>query len=325
MDYINFGSSSLKVSRIGFGAMGIGDKAWRSWVLDEQEARPLVRKAVEAGINFYDTCDFYSAGESERILGSLLGEFGSRSEFVIATKFGNPMGKGPNARGYSRKHIVEAVEASLRRLKTDYIDLYQTHIWDETTNIDEMMAALDLLVCSGKVLYVGAADMPCWQFAKALYGARFRGQAAFVSMQNHFNAVWREDERELLPLCQHEGIAMLPYSPMARGFLCGKERRNRDATERARTDGYTWEWYGREADHAVGEIVDAIARQRDLTPAQIALAWVLNRLPQATPIIGATSLPQLDQALSAVHVVLSPEEMQRIGAAYQPRPRSGHF
>src|SRR5215475_10491029 len=221
MEYVRLGRSSLRVSRIGFGAMGVGDKRWRSWVLGEDEARPLVRRALEAGINLFDSCDYYSAGESERILGRLLKDAAKPEEVVIATKLGNPMGKGPNARGYSRKHIVEAAEASLKRLGVERIDLLQTHIWDTTTGIDEMIAAFDHLVRSGKVLYVGATDMPCWQFAKSVYTARLRGLSAFVSMQNHYNLVWREDEREMIPFCGAEGIGLLPYSPLARGHLCG--------------------------------------------------------------------------------------------------------
>ena len=324
MDYVRLGRSSLRVSRIGFGAMGVGDKRWRSWVLSEDEARPLVRRALEAGINLFDTCDYYSAGESERILGRLLKEAARADEVVIATKLGNPMGKGLNARGYSRKHIVEAAEASLERLGVERIDLLQTHIWDATTDIDEMIAAFDHLVQSGKVLYVGATDMPCWQFAKSVYTARLRGLNAFVSMQNHYNLVWREDEREMIPFCSAEGIGLLPYSPLARGHLCGLARAREQRTERSRTDEFAGKWYGRPEDAAVAEAVEAIAKARGTEPAQVALAWVLGKLPGAAPIFGATRVEHVDAAVASLAQKLDPGEMARLEAGYALRPRAGH-
>lgn len=324
MEYVRLGKSGLRVSRIGFGAMGVGDKRWRSWVLTEDEARPLVRRALEAGITLFDTCDYYSAGESERILGRLLKEAARSEEVVIATKLGNPMGKGPNARGYSRKHIVEAAEAALKRLGVERIDLLQTHIWDAGTDIDEMIAAFDALVRSGKVLYVGATDMPCWQFAKAVYTARLRDLHAFVSMQNHYNLVWREDERELIPFCGAEGIGLLPYSPLARGFLCGGARTREQRTERSRTDEYAGKWYGRPEDAKVAETVEAVAAARRAEPAQVALAWVLQKLPEAAPIIGATRVEHVDAALAALALKLEPGEMARLEASYAPRPKAGH-
>jgi len=324
MDYVRLGKSNLRVSRIGFGAMGVGDKRWRSWVLNEDEARPLVRRALEAGITLFDTCDYYSAGESERILGRLLKEAARPEEVVIATKLGNPMGKGPNARGYSRKHIVEAAEASLKRLGVERIDLLQTHIWDASTDIDEMIAAFDALVRSGKVLYVGATDMPCWQFAKAVYTARLRGLHAFVSMQNHYNLVWREDEREMISFCGAEGIGLLPYSPLARGFLCGLARMREQRTERSRTDELTGKWYGRPEDAKIAETVEAIGSTRGVEPGQIALAWMLQRLPAAAPIIGATRLEHVEAAVAALSLKLEPGEMARLEAGYVPRPRAGH-
>ncbi|MGH7126377.1 MAG: aldo/keto reductase [Stellaceae bacterium] len=324
MDYVRLGASNLRVSRIGFGAMGVGDKRWRSWVLTEDEARPLVRRALEGGITLFDTCDYYSAGESERILGRLLKEAARPEEIVIATKLGNPMGKGPNARGYSRKHIVEAAEASLRRLGVERIDLLQTHIWDATTEIDEMVAAFDDLVRSGKVLYVGATDMPCWQFAKSVYTARLRGLSAFVSMQNHYNLVWREDEREMIPFCQAEGIGLVPYSPLARGHLCGLARARDQRTERSRTDDLAGKWYGRPEDAKVAETVEAVAAARGAEPAQVALAWVLNKLPDAAPIIGATRIEHLDAAIAALSLKLAPAEVTRLESGYLPRARAGH-
>ena len=324
MEYVRLGRSSLRVSRIGFGAMGVGDKRWRSWVLTEDEARPLVRRALEAGINLFDTCDYYSAGESERILGRLLKEAARPDEVVIATKLGNPMGKGPNARGYSRKHIVEAAEASLKRLGVERIDLLQTHIWDAKTDVDEMIATFDHLVRSGKVLYVGATDMPCWQFAKCVYTARLRGLNAFVSMQNHYNLVWREDEREMIPFCGAEGIGLLPYSPLARGHLCGLARAREQRTERSRTDEFAGKWYGRPEDATVVESVEAIAKARGTELAQVALAWVLNKLPAAAPIFGATRVEHVDAAVASLALKLEPSEMVRLEAGYALRPRAGH-
>jgi aryl-alcohol dehydrogenase-like predicted oxidoreductase len=324
MEYVRLGRSGLRVSRVGLGAMGIGDPSWRSWVLTEEQAKPVVRRALESGITLFDTCDYYSAGQSEVILGRLLREMARREEIVIATKLGNPMGKGPNARGYSRKHIIEAAEASLKRLGVETIDLLQTHIWDPMTDIDEMIGAFDDLVRAGKVLYVGATDMPCWQFAKAVYAARFQRHSAFVSMQNHFNLVWREDEREMIPFCATEGIGLLPYSPLARGFLCGVERMRTRATERARTDEYASKWYGRPEDAALAQTVDEIAAARSIQPAQVALAWVLFKLPGAAPIIGATHAAQIDAAIAAHAVELEAGEIERLEMGYLPRPRAGH-
>ena len=324
MDYVRLGASSLRVSRIAFGAMGIGDPRWRSWVLTEEEARPLVRRALEAGITLFDTCDYYSAGESEAILGRLLKEAARPEEVVIATKLGNPMGKGANSRGYSRKHIVEAAEASLRRLGVERIDLLQTHIWDPATDIDEMMRAFDDLVRAGKVLYIGATDMPCWQFTKAVYMSRLRGLNAFLSMQNHYNLVWREDEREMIPFCQAEGIGLLPYSPLARGFLCGLARLREQRTERSRTDEFAGKWYGRPEDAKIAEMVDSLAPARGARPAQVALAWVLQKLPGAAPIIGATRVEHVDAAVAALSLKLEPSEIGRLEALYAPRPRAGH-
>lgn len=325
MDYVKLGSTSLKVSRVALGAMGIGSPAWRSWVLDAPAALPIVARAVESGINLIDTCDFYSGGESERVIGRCLRELGVRDTVMIATKCGNPMGRGPNQRGYSRKHIVEAAEASLRRLDTDRIDLFQTHIWDAATNIEEMVAAFDQLVRQGKVLYVGATDVPCWQLAKAVYHARASGLTQFVTLQHHYNAVWREDERDLIPFCRAEGLGLLPYSPAARGFLAGRERRQARTTERARTDDYAWSWYGRPEDEAVAIAIDEVAARLDVEPAQVALAWVLQRVPGSVPVIGPTRVEHLDAALSALALELDPEACRSIEAAYRPRPSGGHF
>ena len=325
MEYVRLGRSGLMVSRLSLGAMGIGDKSWRSWVLDLEEAKPVVRRALDSGINLIDTCDFYSKGESERVLGRMLDGFISRDDVVIATKFGMNMGPGPNHRGYSRKHVIEAVEGSLRRLGTDYIDLYQTHIWDPSANIEELVEALDHLVRTGKVLYVGATDMPAWRFVKAVCHAKANGLAHFVSMQSHYNLVWREDEREMFPFCRAEGIGLLPYSPAARGFLSGQDRRaDGGQTERARTDEYAYKWYDRPADEDVAGAVEKIARDRGASPSQIALAWVLGTRGVHSPIIGATDPKQVDQAVAALEIRLDRSEIDLLEAHYQPRFNAAH-
>lgn len=321
MEYVRLGRSGLKVSRLGLGAMGFGDTSWRSWVLDLDGSRTIFRRAIEAGINFIDTCDYYSAGVSETIVGALLAEHGNRAELVIATKAGNPMGRDANARGFSRKHIVDAAERSLRRLGTDYIDIYQTHIWDPATNLEEMMEAFDHLVRSGKVLYIGITDMPVWQFATAQFYAERNGLARFVSVQNHYNLLWRQDERELMPFCRAQGIGLIPYSPMARGFLCGRARRvDPTRTERAKTDDFTYKLYGRPADEAVVDRVAELAARRGLSPAQIALAWVLHQPGVCAPIIGATQPAHVDAAIAAMSVQLDAEERRALEEPYLPRP-----
>lgn len=321
MDYLNLGKTNLKISRISLGAMGIGDPAWRSWVLAEDEAQPIVRQALDAGINFFDTCNFYAAGVSEEILGRLLKGFAPRNEVVIATKMGMPMGPAVNDRGYSRKHIMAAIDDSLRRLGTDYVDLYQTHIWDPTTNLEEMMYAFDAVVTSGKVRYIGATDMPAWQFIKCNHIAERCGLHRFVSMQNHYNLIFREDERELIPYCRAEGIGLIPYSPMARGFLCGRERmRDGGQTERARTDDYASKWYDRDEDVKVSELVDALAVQRGVQSGQVAMAWVLSRPWVTAPIFGATRVEHVDAAVEAMALALTDEEIGKLEGAYAPRP-----
>jgi aryl-alcohol dehydrogenase-like predicted oxidoreductase len=323
MDHVRIGRSNLRVSRLGLGAMGFGSPEWRPWVLTEEQARPVVRTALERGITLFDTCDFYSNGESERVLGRLLTEMADRDEVVIATKVGNPMGPGHNQRGYSRKHIMSAVDASLKRLDTDYIDLYQTHIWDPATDIDEMMQAFDDLVTSGKVLYVGATDMPCWQLAKAVYESRAASRSSFISMQHHYNLVWREDEREIIPFCQAEGLGLLPYSPAARGFLADARGFDRGTT-RALSDDYANLWYGRPQDRDVASAVVDLANSRGISPAQVALAWVLATRPGAVPIIGPTAVEHVESAVAALHVVLDDAEVERLENCYAPRATGGH-
>ncbi len=321
MQHLRLGRSSLRVSRLSLGAMGFGDTTWRSWVLALDDARAIFRRALDAGISVIDTCDYYSNGLSEEIVGTLVAEAGSRDALVIATKAGNPMGKGANDRGYSRKHLFAAVDASLRRLRTDHIDIYQTHIWDPATDLAEMMDAYDALIRSGKVLYVGITDMPFWQFASAQAHAATHQRSRFVSVQNHYNLLWREDERELLPYCRAEGIGLIPYSPMARGFLCGRGRREEGSrTERAKTDDFTYKLYGRASDETVVDAVTAVAVARGVTPAQIALAWVLSRPGITSPIIGATRLEQVDQAVAALDIRLTAEECSALESPYLPRP-----
>lgn len=320
METVRLGRAGVKVSRIGLGAMGFGDRSWRSWVLDLEQSRAIFRRAIEQGINFIDTCDYYSAGVSEEIVGTLIAETGNRSEFVIATKVGNPMGRDANARGYSRKHIIDAAERSLRRLRTDYIDLYQTHIWDPATNLEEMTEAFDHLVRAGKVLYVGITDMPFWQFATAYFHAQHHGLAQFVSVQNHYNLLWREDERELLPFCRAQGIGLIPYSPMARGFLCGRSRRQDPTrTERARTDDYTYKLYGRPEDEAIVDRVADIAASRGISPGQVALAWVLQQPGVTAPVIGATQVRHVDEAVAALNLRLNAEELRSLDQLYVAR------
>jgi len=325
MQYKRLGLSGLKASSIALGAMGMGSPSWRSWVLDSKAARPVVEKALELGINMIDTCDFYSTGESERVVGQILKDMGMRDQVIIATKVGNPMGRGVNNYGYSRKHIFEAVDESLRRLGTDRIDLYQTHIWDAQTNIEEMVDAFDQLVKQGKILYVGATDIPCWQLAKAVYYARASGRIAFSTLQHHYNAVWREDERDLIPFCRAEGLGMLPYSPVARGFLAAQERRSEKNTERARTDGYAWSWYGRPADEAVAITIEEVAVRLGVQPAQVALRWVMESVPESIPVIGPTTVKQVQAAVEATQLTFDRQLWAEIDKHYEPRKSGGHF
>jgi 1-deoxyxylulose-5-phosphate synthase len=325
MQYARLGASNLKVSRLGLGAMGIGSPKWREWVLDEAASRPVVKRALDLGINFVDTCDFYSGGESEAVVGRLLKDMARRQDIVLATKVGNPMGIGPNARGFSRKHLFEAVDQSLKRLQTDYIDLYQTHIWDPATNLEEMVEAFDALVKSGRVLYLGITDMPAWQFATAYFHQKHRGLARFVTIQNHYNPIWREDERDLLPLARAEGIGLISYSPMARGYLCGPARRaSATTTARWRSDDYALKLYGRASDDAVAAAVSAIAAARGVEPGQIALAWTLAQPGMTAPVFGPTSVAHVDAAVAALAIELEAAETAAIEQAYVPRAHARH-
>lgn len=324
MDYVNLGRTGLKVSRICLGTMTYGSPKWREWVLPEEASRPFIRQAVELGINFFDTADMYSDGASEEVLGRALKDFARREEVVIATKVFNPMGPGPNDRGLSRKHIFDAIDASLRRLGTDTIDLYQVHRWDYETSIEETLNALDALVRAGKVRYLGASSMFAWQFAKALYLSDRLGFARFVSMQNHYNLIYREEEREMLPLCRAEEIAILPWSPLARGWLTGTRRRGApEETARARSDDYARSLY-RESDFDVVDRVLELAGRRGVPPAEIALAWLLGQPGVTSPIIGATKMEHLEQAVAALGVSLTDEDSRFLEEPYRPHPVLGH-
>ncbi len=325
MDYVNLGRTGLKVSRICLGAMTYGTPEWRSWVLDEEESRPFFRRALELGINFFDTANMYSLGVSEEITGRALRDFGRREEMVIATKVYFPMGDGPNQGGLSRLHIMRAVEDSLRRLGTDYIDLYQIHRWDYETPIEETLQALHDLVRAGKVRYIGASSMYAWQFAKSLYLADLRGWTRFVSMQNHYNLVYREDEREMIPLCRAEGVGLIPWSPLARGFLTGdRSEKNYVETIRAKTDDFAQHLYYRDTDFDVVARVVDLAERLEVKPAQIALAWLLHQEGVTAPIIGASKMFHLEDAVAALDIELTEEDLAYLEEPYQPHPVLGH-
>lgn len=323
MEYTRFGCANINVSRIGLGAMGFGDSAWRPWVLREDEARPIIHRALEAGINFIDTCDFYSAGASETVLGNTLWECIARECVVLATKAGSSMAPHPNGRGFSRKHLLAAIDASLIRLKTDYVDVFQTHVWDPTTGLDEMIDAFDAIVAAGKALYAGAAQMPAWTFVRCVSLMESARSATFRSMQCEYNACHREAERELLPYCRNAGIAFTPFSPMARGFLCADRRDPTHATERHQSDDYTRKHYHRDGDYQVFDAVAQTARLRGATPAQVSLAWTLAQPGVTAPIIGATRVEHVDEAVAALSLRLEDEDLSRIEAAYMPRPTRG--
>jgi len=319
MDYVNLGRTGLKVSRICLGAMTYGTSKWRPWILDEEPSRPFIQRALELGINFFDTADMYSLGVSEEVLGRALKDFSKRDHVVIATKVFFPMSDDPNDRGLSRKHILSAIDNSLRRLGTDYVDLYQIHRWDPHTPIEETLAALDTVVRSGKARYIGASSMMSWQLLKALNTSDRLGLARFVSMQNHYNLIYREEEREMFPLCLEEGIGVIPWSPLARGFLAGNRRSVTDGdTQRSRTDAFAHSLYYTPEDFTVADRVAEVAKERGVSAAQIALAWMLHKPGVTAPIVGATKMPQLEEAVAAVGIQLSDEEMKRLEEPYVP-------
>ena len=324
MQFIRLGTTGLRVSRFCLGTMTYGTPKWRPWVLDEKASRPFIRRALELGINFFDTADMYSDGASEEVLGRALEELAKRDQVVVATKVFNPMGDGPNDRGLSRKHILHAIDASLKRLRLDYVDLYQIHRFDYETPIEETLEALDAVVRSGKARYIGASSMFAWQFGKMLSVSERGGLTRFVTMQNHYNLVYREEEREMLPLCREEGIGVLPWSPLARGLLCGGRRRGQSgATLRSETDDYSRKLYT-DADFDVVDRVVALAARRGVPPAQIALAWLLHQPAVTAPIVGASKMQHLDDAVAALEVKLSDEERRSLEEPYRPHPVRGH-
>ena len=325
MEYVNLGKTGLKVSRICLGMMSYGTPEWRDWILDKDQSRPFVQRAVELGINFFDTANMYSLGVSEEVTGSLLKEFTRRDEVVIATKVYFPMGDKPNQGGLSRKHIMDAIDASLKRLDTDYIDLLQIHRFDPETPIEETLEALHDVVKSGKARYIGASSMYAWQFAKMLFTSDSHGWTRFATMQNHYNLVYREEEREMIPLCAAEGIGVIPWSPLARGFLAGNRRKRGEGdTTRAKSDGFAHQMYYEEIDFAILDAVEKLAQAKGVKPAQIALAWMLHKPDIHSPIIGATKMYQLEEAITALDIELSTEDMASLEAPYRPRPILGH-
>lgn len=326
MDYVSLGSTGLKVSRLCLGMMSYGSGKWRDWVLDYDQSLPFVRQALDGGINFFDTADMYSLGVSEEVTGRALREFGvKRHQVVVATKVFNPMGDDPNERGLSRKHIMHAIDDSLRRLQMDYVDLYQIHRFDTTTPIEETLEALTDVVKAGKALHIGASSMFAWQFSKMLNTSDRLGLSRFVTMQNHYNLVYREEEREMVPLCLDEGIGLIPWSPLARGFLAGNRRRqDKGETTRARSDGFAHRLYYGNDDFKVVERVSEIAEKRGVPNAQVALAWLLQKPGVTAPIVGATKPNHLADALAAVSLKLDADEVKALEEPYRPHPVLGH-
>ena len=325
MQYVRLGNAGLKVSRICLGTMTYGTSKWREWVLDEEPSRAFIKQALELGINFFDTADVYSLGVSEQVVGRAFRDFAKRDQVVIATKVHGAMGQGPNDRGLSRKHIMDSIDASLSRLGTDYVDLYQIHRWDKETPIEETLDALNDVVRAGKARYIGASSMFAWQFAKALFTSDMRGWARFVSMQNHYNLVYREEEREMNPLCRDQGVALIPWSPLARGFLAGNRTHEKaGATTRSQTDDFAHRLYYNDSDFQIVERVTQLAKQRGVTNMQIALAWMLNKPEITSPIIGASKPHHLPEAVAALDIQLSAEEMKLLEELYQPHPVLGH-
>jgi 1-deoxyxylulose-5-phosphate synthase len=325
MDYVNLGRTGLRVSRLCLGMMSYGKTETRQWALDQDAAEPIIRRAVEGGITFFDTADVYNEGRSEEITGRVLPTLLSREELVVGTKVHGQTMPGENGRGLSRKHIFDSIDASLGRLGMDYVDLYQIHRWDDRTPIDETMEALNDVVRAGKARYIGASSMDAWQFAKAQNVASARGLTRFVSMQNHYNLVYREEEREMIPQCVDQGVGILPWSPLARGLLAG----NRTAagerlTTRAKTDPFGDSLYTPDVDFAVVDQVSNVARERGVSNAQVALAWLLRKPAVTAPIVGATKLEHLEDALAATELHLDDDEVARLEEPYVPHAVSGH-
>jgi 1-deoxyxylulose-5-phosphate synthase len=326
MNYTNLGTSGLRVSRVCLGMMGFGNGSDRPWVVDEDAAEPIVRAAVEGGVTFFDTADAYSGGASEVATGRLVPKYLTRDEAVIATKVFMPVGAGENGGGLGRKHILAGIDASLKNLKMDYVDLYQIHRWDPRTPIEETMEALHDVVRAGKARYIGASSMFSWQFAKAQYTAEAHGWTKFVSMQNHYNLIYREEEREMIPLCLDQGVGCIPWSPLARGVLAGNRTRDGGRlTTRSSTDAFTDYLYDQPTDFDVVDAVLEVAAARDVAPAQVALAWLLAKPGVSAPIAGATKKKHLKDALAAEALELSEDEIAALEKPYVPHPVLGHF
>ena len=324
MEYVNLGSTGLRVSRVCLGMMSFGNNSDRPWVLDDDAAEPIVRAAADGGITFFDTADVYSAGASEVTTGRLLGKMFRRDDVVVATKVFSPMGPGENSRGLSRKHILSGIDASLERLDMDYVDLYQIHRWDYQTPVEETMEALHDVVRAGKARYIGASSMFAWQFAKAQHVADDHGWTRFVSMQNHYNLIYREEEREMIPQCIDQGVGVIPWSPLARGVLAGSRTREGERrTTRSNSDAFQDTLYTA-ADFDVVDRAGEVAAERGVPAAQVALAWLLHRPGVTAPIVGATRLGHLEDALAAEQLDLSDEEVRRLEEPYVPHPVLGH-
>ncbi len=324
MEYVNLGSTGLRVSRVCLGMMSFGNNSDRPWVLDDDAAEPIVRAAADGGVTFFDTADVYSAGASEVTTGRLLGKMFRRDDVVVATKVFSPMGPGENSKGLSRKHILSGIDASLERLDMDYVDLYQIHRWDYHTPIEETMEALHDVVRAGKARYIGASSMFAWQFAKAQHVADDHGWTRFVSMQNHYNLIYREEEREMIPQCIDQGVGVIPWSPLARGVLAGSRTREGERrTTRSNSDAFQDTLYTA-ADFDVVDRVGEVAAERGVPSAQVALAWLLHRPGVTAPIVGATRLGHFEDALAAEQLELSDEEMRRLEEPYVPHPVLGH-
>jgi aryl-alcohol dehydrogenase (NADP+) len=326
MELVRFGNTGLKVSNICLGCMTYGTPKWRDWVLDEEQSRPFIKAALEKGINFFDTADVYSIGASEEVIGRALKDFApSREQIVVATKVCGPMGTSPNEVGLSRKHILHGIDNSLRRLGMDYVDLYQIHRFDPLTPIEETIEALHDVVKSGKARYIGASSMFAWQFANYLHTARRLGKTRFVSMQNHYNLVYREEEREMMSLCREEGIAVIPWSPLARGFLTGnRHKQDKGETTRAKSDDFAHRMYYQDSDFDTVDRVSELAKARGVPNAQVALAWLLHQKGVTSPIVGASKMSHLDDAVAATELKLTDDELKALSKHYKPHPVLGH-
>ncbi len=327
MEYAYLGRSGLYVSRICLGCMSYGTSKWRPWVLDEEPSQDFFRRAIESGINFFDTADMYSLGVSEEVTGRALKKYGNLHEIVLATKVRFPMTNAPNMGGLSRKHIVQGCEDSLRRLGVETIDLYQIHRMDKNIPIEETLAALDHLVHSGKVRYLGCSTAPAWRFMKSLTISERNGWAKFVAMQNHYNLIYREEEREMIPLCVEEGVGVIPWSPLARGILAGTRTKldDKESTARAESDSFTDLLYNEPTDWDVVEALLEVAKARSDKPAKVALAWLLHKNGVTAPIVGATKMTHLEDAIEAVDLKLTPEEIDKLEAPYRAHPVKGMY